>query len=168
MKRLLLLPLLIPSFIYAQSHSLFAYTKDKYTDEITQKLITPVTIKKTAGRSVVIDLMRSTKYTGALMMVVKDPTFGCTSEQHMVRFLFSDNTTFSAYNGYTGCDGDVILLLVDGPMMNKALARKMQEEEIASIRIDTDKSNYEFSMPAISAKKLKAAALQFFQNSSKH
>lgn len=164
MKRLIII-LLLPFFCLGQKHaSLFKTTTDKFTGEQTIGLISPIIITRGPKKGILVDLTRSGRISEVLTLIIEDNEFGCTisGTDHIVYFLFMDGTRYSAYNSAKGCEGHVFILLTEGPMINKYLSDQLMIKDIASIRIASDKGNYDFDLTKLQAAKMKASAREFF------
>jgi hypothetical protein len=161
MKRLLIVGLLAPMVVLGQKTTLFQTVTDRFTGEKTKSLIQPITVKA-GGATVLVDLSKSTKHSETVDIMVTGANLGCTLRNHMVVFLFSDSSTFSAYNSVEDCKGMIIIFINDGPTMNRSLGVELETGQLVAVRITTDDGNFDFNIPALQAKRFQKAALEFF------
>jgi hypothetical protein len=165
MKSFLAIVLLF-AFSDAFGQSIFKTDIDRFTGDTTRHLSSPLRVKKGSSGNVIIDIMTENG-APALAFAVKDPTFGCTLKDHMVKLLFDDGVSYTAYNSSEGCEGVVILLMDGGPVINKQLYYKLQESALKAVRLGNDKAYYDLDLTEADSKKLQKAALVLFGGASK-
>ena len=159
MKRLLVL-LAIP--LASRGQSSFKHTTDRFTGENSASLKSLIILKNSRGTAA-IDFYRSTKLPPSIQFHISDNFFGCTMDNHIVRFLFSDGYTSTGNNSVKGCDGSVLIIFND-PLatMNARLAENLRSKTLTAIRFESDKYGTEFDVPPAVAKKIYASAAEIW------
>lgn len=161
MRKLLCCLLLMPFLLFAQKTKVKTVI-DKFTGAKTKTLIEPTLVKTGANTYVSINLILSDGVP-TLIFRSNDPDFGCTLENHIVKILFDDDLSYSAYNTSKRCNSIALIPMDDhGPIMNKALYDKLQTNFIKAVRIENDKTFFDFDLPKTDAIRFQSAAAELF------
>lgn len=135
---------------------------DKFTSKEIKSLAKPIIIKTGTARWARVDIIYSDGIP-TLTITSNDPDFGCTLEHHIVKILFDDDLSYSAYNVNRKCNGLALVPMDnEAPVMNKQLFYKLQINLVKSIRIENDQTFFDFDIPNAEAIKFRKGAIELF------
>jgi hypothetical protein len=162
MKKMIIVLWIVPISTFSQPLTFFTRHTDRFTDEHSISLKTPVMIK-IGTQIATIDLLRSSKGAPALAISVVGGGMLCTTQHHMVRFLFIDDVTSTGLNENKNCKGVAMIFFGGvGPAMNERLAENLRSRKLKAIRLEGDDRDAEFDIPDAAAQKIMAASKEFW------
>ena len=148
MKTFFLIFLLFPLVSKSQNcDSLMTKDVDKFTDKVSY--FTRPDIIRMRGKNVelLMNLSKSESGRNYLSFIVNQSGFGCTDEDNVIYFLFTDGTKANFKNSSSfSCQGSSFIALDKNHRENKPLIDLLQNKKISAIKINSRLSSYEVQL----------------------